>query len=294
MLNLVEKVLSEQAPSGAFYSTVLHQGRSFQDENGLVTCLVLNELSRLPESHQLYSAIRRGLIFVESCASEEGRVFHLRPGGRRPRWIKDNGAARTDDTALSALTLYRHGHLDSRALGEVVEELEKSRLAVLPESCFPWVKQGAYKTWLDPDLCPNRVDCVVNAHIAGFLKFVGADSGSGYRAAVETVIGGIRQVALSPSQTPLLSPYHPDASELVYAMERAQELGVVEFAEVLPEARQWLKPRRRNAGMVAIGGTENRQTLWFSYGLQVARTLAKHHGHSGWEVGQELALSAMV
>ncbi len=294
MLNLVEMVLSEQAPSGAFYSTVLHQGRSFQDENGLVTCLVLNELSRLPASHQLHSAIRRGLVFVESCASEEGRVYHMHPCGRKPRWIKDSGAARTDETALGALTLHRHGQMSRSALNEVVDELEKSRLTVRSESCFPWVKLGSYKTWLDPDLCPNRVDCVVNAHIAGFLKFAGADSSSGYRAAVDTVIDGVCQAALSPSQTPLLSPYHPDACELVFAMERALELGVVEFAEFLPEARQWLKPRRRNAGMVAIGGTENRQTMWFSYGLQVARTLAKYHGRFGQEAGLELELGALV
>lgn len=294
MLNLVEKVLSEQAPSGAFYTTILHQGRRFQDENGLVTCLVLNELARLPESRELHSAIRRGLGFVESCASEEGRVFHMHPGGRRPHWIKDSATARADDTALCALTLYRHGLLDRRALDEVALELFRCRLVVRPESCFPWVKVGSFKTWLDPDLCPNRVDCVVNAHIAGFLKFVGAEGDASYRAAVETVIDGVRQVACSPNQTPLLSPYHPDSSELVFAMERALELGVSEFAEVLPEARQWLKPRRRNAGMVAIGGTENRQTLWFSYGLQVARTLAKHHGHRGHELGLELAVGALA
>ncbi len=292
MLNLVEKVLSEQAPSGAFYTTVLHQGRRFQDENGLVTCLVLNELSRLPESRELHSAIRRGLGFVESCASDEGRVFHMHPGGRRPHWLKGSATARADDTALCALTLYHHDLLDRQALVEVVHELEKCRLSVLPESCFPWVRLGSFKTWLDPDLCPNRVDCVVNAHIAGFLKFVGAGSDSGYRAAVETVINGVRQVACSPAQTPLLSPYHPDANALVFAMERAVELGVWEFSEVLPEARQWLKPGRRNAGMIAVGGTENRQTLWFSYGLQVARTLAKHHAQQGQALGFELALGA--
>lgn len=277
MFELINKVLSEQAPSGAFYTTVLHQGHRFRDENGLVTCLVLGELSRLPPNETVSKAIEKGLGFVQQCVATTQQSFHLHPTGSEPKWLRGN-TPRTDDTALCAMTLAKHGLISDVELEMVLEEMDACRLLVQPKSSFPWVHQGAYKTWLDPKRCPNRVDCVVNAHVATFLKFLGREDHPGYQSAVGTVCDGVRMVAQTPNSTGLLCPYHPDAKELIMAIERAIDQGVSEFEAILPEARKSLKPMRRNAGLSPVGGSGDRQTLWFSHGLQVARNLVKYHG----------------
>jgi hypothetical protein len=279
MFDLVSKILEEQAPSGAFYTTVLHQGKRFQDENGLVTCLVLRELSKIPGNGVLVDAIGKGLDFLESCAAGTSRkAFHFYPPGREPKWLRDSQAPRADDTALIAMTLVKHGMMRQQEARRIVDVLDEARLRCLPLACSPWVKLGAYKAWLDEKVCPNRVDCCVNANIAAFLKFVGREDHPGYKAAVGTVVDGVRFASKSPSLTDFLSPYHPDPNELSHAMSRAVEAGVLEFLPLLKEARNSLKPMRRKAGLVPVCGSSDKQTLWFSHCLQIARTLTKFHG----------------
>lgn len=278
MSDLVQKLLSEQAPSGAFYTTVLHKGKRFQDENGLVTCLVLRELSKLPGNTVIRSAIERGLDFIQSCAASEKpkTAFHFYPEGRQPEWLGRIQIPRADDTALAAITLVRHGLMSKEKAVSVADGLEISRLHNLPDGTFSWVQPGAYRTWLDDKMRPNRVDCVANANIATFLKVIGEDHRSGYAAAVETIRQGVTRMIKTPNSTALLSPYHPDPAELFYAIERAKEAGV-DFGDLCMDTVAQLKPMRRNAGLMPVCSTVDKRTLWFSHGLQMARTIGRFH-----------------
>jgi len=278
---LLEKVLSSQAPSGAFYATVMHLGKQFQDENGFVTCLILRELAKISRNREVDVAIEKGLDFLGRCANhQQPNAFHFYPPDQKPNGLAWGKVPRADDTALFTMALVKHGYMTYEEGNRVVDEvLDPHRLENLPESISPWIHQGSYKTWLDANRCPNRVDCCVNANIAALLKMMGREDHSGYQAAVATVVDGVRHAVRSPSMTTFLSPYHPDPCEMVHAMARAAEMGVVEFEKpLLHLAQSRLKPMRRRSGLKPICGSGDGKTLWFSHTLQVARNMTRFNG----------------
>lgn len=278
MFELVNKVLAEQAPNGAFYATVLHHGKRFLDANGRFTCLIISELEKLPQEEPIAEAIERGLEYLIRCRRKaDASLFNFYPEGEVPKWAKNQNASRTDDTALAALTLHRHGMMSSVDLEEVVIALDEHRLVTRPDNAQPWIYPGAYQTWLDSRICPNPVDCCVNANIATFLRATGRDDHPGYRSATATVVAGVCEAMEKPMLTKFLSPYHPDPNELLQAMRRAVVVGVTEFESLVEEAGTRLKPWRRNAGLAPVLGNNNNQTLWFSHGLQMARTAGRLH-----------------
>jgi len=276
--SLLDEVLSAQKASGAFYSFVRRNGEQFPDENGFITALVLHELAKVPKSNTVTPAVEKGLEFLKSCASRVlPGTFHFYPPGLEPAWLGTHLPPDVDDTVLYTLTLVKHGALSSqRASGMVEETLEPHRLHYRPESMPPWVRQGAYKTWLDRDIIPNPVDCCVNTNAAALLKFLGKAEHPAYEAAVQTVTGGVHWVARSPRLAGHLSPFYPHPAELYYSMKRAIEAGAKEFRQPLARWTQTLwgnrKPGENISAEHPVCGSHDAKTLWFSPPLAAART----------------------
>jgi hypothetical protein len=276
---LLDQVLASQAPSGAFRSTVQCDGKSFADENGFITALVLRELGRLPASFDLFSHRERALDFLEACESlSSPGAFHFYPPGNEPQWMGTRLAPDADDTALIVLELLKHRRVSQEIADRIIDEvLEPHRLHYRPGDTPDWARQGAYKTWLDISARPNPIDCCVNANVAALLKFSGRDHHTGYKAACETVLYGVRCAGSAPRLARMLTPYYPQPVELLYAMRRALAVGVKEFGDVADGfSRQQFAsvdmqecwPRQR-----PICGSLGGKVFWTCPALQIARQI---------------------
>jgi hypothetical protein len=272
---MIAELLATQAPSGAFRSTVHHHGEVFPgDENGFVTALAIHELERLPYTKMgraIGQAIERGLDFLERCRGESG-AFHFYPPGEEPAWMGARLAADADDTALFATVLLAHGRMDrAEASRLIAEELEPFRVHYRPESEPVWVRQGCYRTWLDPKARPNPVDGCVNANVAAFLKAAGRTDHPGYDAACRTVAAGVRWAGSVAWQARALTPWYPHPGELVHALERAVAAGVTPLAETLAFAAAQPWAAADSAAPQAVCGSLRGKTCWTCPALESLR-----------------------
>jgi len=301
---LLRSVLASQRPDGAFPSRVLldrHSGLEAPDGNAFVTALVVHHLLALPADlvraaglcGQHVGAIERALDFLEHCrasnppgdARSNGRrgwgrdidgAFRFYPENARPEWMQTRLAPDVDDTVLSAGVLLAAGRMERGEAVDLVERvLEPHRLHDRAAAArWPWVEAGAYKTWIDPKVRPNPVDCTVNANAAALLARLDLRDHPGYRTATATVRRGIEWAADSPDHGRAISPFYPDLAELDHAVRRAREAGVETF-EDLPrhpfrETHQsHLDPRNRPICSSADG-----RVHWVAPVLQTAREIA--------------------
>jgi len=259
---LLDSILASQRPDGAFPSRVLLDRRSgleAPDGNAFVTALVTHHLLALPADlvratgfcGKHVGAIERALDFLEHCrasnppgdARSNGRrgwgrdidgAFRFYPENARPEWMQTRLAPDVDDTVLSAGVLLAAGRMERGEAVDLVERvLEPHRLHDRAAAArWPWVEAGAYKTWIDPKLRPNPVDCTVNANAAALLARLDLRDHPAYRAAVATVRRGVEWAAGSPAHGRSISPFYPDLTELGHAIERAREAGVEAFEDL--------------------------------------------------------------
>lgn len=278
LAEVLADVLDAQAPSGAFRSIVRHYGDVFPDENGFVTALTVRELDRLSYPGT-GAAVERALDFLESCRGAAG-AFHFYPPGLEPEWMGRRLAADADDTALFATTLLAHGRLDLAEADRLIAEvLDPFRVHYRPESEPVWVRPGCYRTWLDPKVRPNPVDCCVNVNVAAFLAVSSHAGHPGYEAAVRTVMAGLCWAGAVEWQARSLVPWYPHPAELLHALTRAVAAGADELAGPLAEcaAQPWAA-----AGLPAerpVCGSLAGKTLWFCPALQALRSTSADIAH---------------
>lgn len=273
----LEQVVASQLPSGAFPSTVHFADRHVADENGFVTALVLNELSRFDEDALVRQAIERGLEFLVRC-EVPGRDGHFcfYPIDAHPVWMTTRLRPDADDTALFAVLLARYGRRPQSFLAEVVNTvLSPFQMLYLSERSKPWYRCPVYFTWLDERLWPNDIDCCVNVNVLTLIHRSGTVA-AGRPEIVAMIHRALDWAGESIERATILSPWYPHPIELYYAVNRAVRSGVEELQSAAAVLRDlaWVKGYRR-AGITEtpICGSADRRFVWTSEVLQLARQL---------------------
>ncbi|MEO7142530.1 MAG: hypothetical protein ABI165_03415 [Bryobacteraceae bacterium] len=272
----MELLFSLQADSGAFQSTV-HMGEtSLHDYNGFVTALVLRELETFAGLDQWAEPLGRALSFLEKCESPlRPGFFAFWPRNQWPVWapqvLED-----ADDTAAMASELFYYGRIDlEKAQFIASAALIPYRLEIVPEALDqPWIRPGAFLTWLHPRCVPNPIDCVVNVNVLAFLAQAEFASQPGYIEACQMVLDGIAWSARRWEHVDQLSPYYPEASELALALKNAVRKGAADLRVCLEALEQFPVARPGNDPSKVLFSVADRATLWSSTALWAARQLA--------------------
>lgn len=263
-MSALELLLATQCPSGAFASTVRRGNESFDDANAFITALAVDAICRdaTPAADR---AVARALDFLLTCRADGGG-FSFYPPGAEPQWLGARLAPDADDTALCTATLVAHGRLpQSEAVRVLDAVLARHRVHSLAACAYPWVRPGAYLTWLDERTWPNPVDLCVNANVAVLFRLARRRDAA-YEAAWRTVAMGVEWAARDETFLAYLTPFYPSRSELAFALRRAVAAGVDE----LYPAMQQLGPA--DAGETTpLCSSHGGGTVWIAPALQRLR-----------------------
>jgi hypothetical protein len=274
---LTELLLSLQADSGAFQSTVHRGGSSFHDHNGFITALVLRELEPLASLGGWPGPIDRALCFLRECESPlRPGFFSFWPRHQWPVWyppLPDDA----DDTAVIASELLHYGKIDREQAQSIASSaLIAYRLETapaVPEK--PWIRPGTFLTWLDHRFCePSQVDCVVNVNVLAFLAQAGLTSQPGYAEACQMILDGISWCARRWECLEQLSPYYPEPVEFELVLRNAVSKGVTELDAGLKALEQFPARRSGSSDPSQVVFSADRGTVWSSPALWAARQLA--------------------
>jgi hypothetical protein len=287
---LMRLLLSLQADSGAFFSTVHRGESSIQDYNGFVTALVLRELEPLPELEGWPEARERALDFLEECESPFlPGFFAFWPRHRWPEWapvVPDDA----DDTAVIASELLQSGRIDVKRAQDIASTVlipyRLDSAPAQPAPHKPWIRPGAFLTWLNHACEPNPMDCCVNVNVLAFLAQTGLTGQPGYKEACQMVFDGISWSARRWQNLEQLSPYYPEAAELVAALNNALRRGATALAVCLQELAQFPVPPSADHASKILFSIADRSTQWSSRAVWAARRLAKDlHTHRATQFG---------
>ena len=243
----VAALSAQQAPNGAFCCTIIHNDHEEQDYNGFATALVLRGLRHLEPISGLDSIRQRGLDFLERCADPNlPSAYGFWPLTERPLWAQGIPAD-SDDTAVLALELYRHGRRSLEQTRDTVYEALVPRLLTCVDSFGPcWIQPLTFPTWLLHDNVSraNPVDCCVNANVLALMATCGLQHLPGYNescamitAALDWVDAPQNSLKDAASQRALrlrmLTPYYPNPAVFLAAVAHAVACGVDELQPVL-------------------------------------------------------------
>jgi hypothetical protein len=277
LVDVVASALATQAPSGAFLSTVHIDGKSLLDENAFVTALVVHELSRWKADNAIREAIERGLDFLLRCeSSERPGHFCFYPEDAHPAWMSVRLPPDSDDTALCAWLLVRHGRRPAAFSREVVEGvLDRFRVLYVAEGSEPWHRVGVYLTWLQAGYPRNVVDCCVNVSILSLLYQSKLEDSASCTAIVNMLEAAIECAGPVTARAKTLSPWYPHPRELVHAVERAVSAGVDRLGPALARMRgmPWGRARRRPTEPAPVCGSRDGRIVWTCAALQELRAL---------------------
>lgn len=274
---LIQTVIEGQSVSGAFLSVVNIGGRAEADWNGFTTALTLRALAAAPDSQALRDARGKALDFLELCESpDRPGAFGFWPGPHRPAWgvgmVED-----ADDTAVIALELFRHGRRSLQEIRRIVcKVLLRCRVSGPRNPSQPWVRDGAFLTWLRPGLRQNPVDCCVNANVAALMAVAGLTRLPGYLDACEMIQDGVRWAGRSWAQAQTLSPYYPDPADLEVFLAHAVESGAAACEPALRLLREFPSPGKSGVAPTEkkIFASSDGNVFWVSPVLATARQLS--------------------
>jgi hypothetical protein len=277
LAELKELLLSLQAPSGAFESTVHAGNRSFPDYNGFVTALVLRELEAFAGLDGWSAPLGRALDFLEECQSPSRQgLFFFWPAHRWPPWaprIPED----CDCTATIASELLHYGRIGLDTAHTIVSDaLLPYRLPLSQASPGkPWIRPGAFLTWHHLGAAPNPVDVVVNVNVAAFLAQTGCTGHASYREVCRMIFDGISWCARRWEYLERLSPYYPEGWELVFALHNALRRGAADLNSSLEELQRFNAPAPADDSSKILFSMADRSTVWSSTALWAARCLAR-------------------
>jgi len=269
-------LLSLQAESGAFASTV-HSGKdSLSDYNGFVTALVLRELEPVAGLHGWDAPLGRALDFLEECESPaRPGMFFFWPPDRWPLWAPGIPED-CDCTATMASELVHYGRMGlDKARAIAANALLPYRVDTerkTPEK--PWIRTGVFLTWHYSGPAPNPVDIVVNVNVAAFLAQTGSTHHPAYGQACQMIFDGIRWCNRRWENLERLSPYYPEPWELIFALHHALRRGAADLEASIAELRQFPAPALADDPSKILFGMADRSTLWASTALWAARRVA--------------------
>ena len=237
-MSLVRSVLDGQRPSGAFASTMRDEGADAPDDNGFVTARVLGGLEASSLPPPLAPAVERALDFLEGCAAPElPGAFRFWPDEQRPAHVP-RYPPDADDTALISLQLARFGRRSRDDLRRIVAYVLLRHRVSAGARPAPWVRPGAFWTWLDDGFGYNLVDCVVNANVVALICAAGLRGITGYGDACAMVDLAVRLAIDDPFSLRMISPYYPQPRDLRDAVGRAVDAGAGELAPCLERLRE--------------------------------------------------------
>lgn len=271
---LIQFLLSVQADSGAFQSTVHRGGLSADDYNGFVTALVLRELEPLAGLPALRDPFRRALDFMAECeAPSRVGFFAFWPQSQWPLWaplIPED----SDCTATIASELLHYGRIDLERAREIaMTALVPYRLENPPDpGDKPWIRTGAFLTWQIRSV-PNPMDCVVNVNVLAFLAQIGFQHQPGYSDACKMVSDAVSSTAGRWECLEQLSPYYPEPAELVAALKNALRRGAGSLRPCFEELERFPSRHFHNDPSNILFSMADRSTLWSSRAIWAAREL---------------------
>lgn len=265
-------VLASQGESGAFPAIAHPPSGSVPDENAFVTALIVNLLGEVAADPEIAEARQRGLDFLLRC-ERPGRpgAFSFYPAYAHPAWIGEFLPVDADDTALSALALFRAGRWRRSALRrEVREVLGRHRVEERPHGA-PWFRAGVYPTWLDAGRLHNPIDVCVNLNVAVLIQESGVGSRHGHGGILEMVGAALDWVGDSPERARAITPYYPHPAELGHALERAVAAGVRGAGGLLKRLRAQAWSRCEDPVSAPICSSLGAGVVWTSPVLQAVR-----------------------
>jgi len=280
---LIELLRENQAPNGAFPSFVLIREQRIEDCNGFVTAQMLRALHDLPDER--VAEIRtRALDFITSCQSRQRPgAFGFYPEGEQPAWMLPLPQD-TDDTAIIVLELFQHGRLDRQTVLSIAcKVLIPHRLHWIEPPAPPWLRPGAFVTWLRGDTKTNIVDCCANANIVALFAAAGIRHLPGYSEACAMIEDGVQWAATQETSSVkaesrmtvrerlgVITPFYPHPLELLYALENAVMYGAEQLRPCLEQLRG-MKWEEEEADERPICGNAYGKVQWISPILQKVR-----------------------
>jgi hypothetical protein len=274
----LESLLRLQNESGAFHSTVQSRSGILDDWNGFTTALVLRALFPLGQSGRLIRARNRALDFLETCESPNRPGFFLFwPRHSWPAWAPTLPED-ADDTSVFVSELVRHGRMSPKRAANIVHHsLIPYRVSKpLQIKPYPWMSPGVFLTWLSHDLPINPVDCCVNTNVVALMAQLGLARAPGYADACLMLVSGVAWARGVPDRLRLLTPYYPDAAELVWALRNAVTCGAESLRGALNELESCTRTARNSEVTLSdrpIFSTADRSIIWTSSAIRVAREL---------------------
>ncbi|WP_300530442.1 hypothetical protein [Maricaulis sp.] len=249
MHDLIEQLPPYQSPGGMFLSEVYLPTTAGEDANLFITALVVRELTaalaagEFAGAHELYELRRKALgalLRGEYPVYQHAYAFY--PHAAHPFWIGGVLPADADDTCVINLELVRAGKAPSHRLDEVIERyllVYRAHEAFEQHLTAPWHVPGAFLTWFSSRDEENPLDCCVNANALALMAVAGRTDSPGYRPAVALIEAGLDWAGDHPGRLRSLTPFYPDAAELLAAISHAVASG----AEALRDAEACLARR---------------------------------------------------
>lgn len=264
-----------QDPDGFFSSQVRGGGMDQADRNGFATVQVLRALGREAEELLGRSAHAAALDALEACRNPATGGFRFWPLGARPDWAPDLPDD-ADDTSLMATMLWTAGRLSTSELRRLAcYTVVSHRLASTVQPGPSWPRAGAFKTWMRLGIAPDMVDCTVNANVLAMLAAAGLHGTPGYAEACAMIEDAVLWAGEDAGRAATLSPFYPEAGELVLAVEAAVAAGVRELRPVralMDLSRLWSELRLRSCGAdPVICGSPYGLVRWTSTAVGRAR-----------------------
>lgn len=260
-----------------FFESSLNGGLSGPDCNGFATAQVLRALGSTARKVLGARSHEAALDALADCRNPVTGGFRFWPMGRRPAWAPDLPDD-ADDTALMAVMLWRSGRISLDDLRRTAcRTVVSHRLAATVQPGPSWPRPGTFKTWMRPGIGPDMADCTVNANVIALLAAAGLRSVPGYDEACAMIEDAVLWAGDNGSRAETLSPFYPEAGELVLAVEAAIADGAHELRAVLAlmdASPLWRGFRSRSCGAEpVICGSAYGVVRWSSRAVGMARRI---------------------
>jgi hypothetical protein len=236
MKSLITSLAAYQTTSGAFVSWIVQRTGEIEDCNGFATALVLRALRQGGGIRAREPLCQAALDFLESCESpDQAGAFGFWPAHQRPIWAQ-RVPSDVDDTAIINLELAQYGRRSLDEARRVVYAVLMPHLVqphLVQNELRPgpsWLRPLVFPTWIGKGKqAANPVDCCVNANVLALLAYTGLTHLPGYKQACCMIADAIAWAGDSPLRVRSLTPYYPQPTEFLYALDHAIACGAVEL-----------------------------------------------------------------
>jgi hypothetical protein len=275
-------ILRMQSPNGAFPSYVHIGERVIKDENCFVTALVLLHLldySAVLQDKKLFSAIDRGLDFIEACEQPgEKGSFCFYPYTIQSQRLDIFINPDLDDSSLALLVLLKgKRRSEEEVLTAIKKVIEPNRLLGISGHQGQWIAPGSFLTWINTPISFNTIDCCVNCNIVSLYTYLNLKTHDSYKAAVATINRATTLYSADISSMRRIAPFYPDPVELLFALDRAVKAGAEELQNAL---NHWKKKHSKGCYLKNKTDTsqyicchESGKPVWSSPVLQKIRAI---------------------